>query len=79
MRLGAKWHLRLGVEVPCYTARDSPQVRRTHFCCFAAQLPHRLADYRGMEWWNYIDDDVEGGVLEFDLRVELLVYQLLAC
>ena len=30
-----------------------------------------------MEWWDYVDDRVEGGVLEFDFRLELHVYHRL--
>ena len=26
-----------------------------------------------MEWWPYLDDDVEGGALKFDFRLELHV------
>lgn len=29
------------------------------------------------EWWDYLDEDLEGGVLEFDFRLELHVYQRL--
>lgn len=29
------------------------------------------------EWWDYAEEDVEGGVLEFDFRLELHVYQRL--
>jgi hypothetical protein len=31
-----------------------------------------------MEWWDFADDDdVEGGILEFDSRLELHVYRRL--
>lgn len=29
----------------------------------------------GCEWWDYTDEDVEGGVLEFDTKLELHLYK----
>lgn len=41
------------------------------------QLPRMPVRVERMEWWDFTDDDLEGGVLEFDFRLELHVYQRL--
>ena len=38
-----------------------------------SNLLPELPESASMEWWPYVDDDVEGGVLEFDFRLELHV------